>query len=146
MKHSEGRVGRVFVVRLEDGDRMPEALERLAAEQGVHRGMCILVGGVGAGNLVVGPEDGEATPVTPMMHALAGIHEIAGVGTLIPTEDGRPRLHMHAALGREGKTRTGCIRPGVDIWKIGEVILLEILDNAARRVRDAETGFDLLEP
>ena len=30
MKVSEGKVGRVFVVRLEDGDRLPDAIEDLA--------------------------------------------------------------------------------------------------------------------
>jgi predicted DNA-binding protein with PD1-like motif len=53
---------------------------------------------------------------------------------------------MHAALGREGKTHAGCIRPGIDVWKLGEVILLEIEENAACRKKDPATGFEVLQP
>jgi len=28
----------------------------------------------------------------------------------------------------EGKTRSGCIRPGIEVWKSGEVIVLEITE------------------
>lgn len=31
---SEGRLGRVFVLRLEDGDRVPDCIEAFAAERG----------------------------------------------------------------------------------------------------------------
>jgi predicted DNA-binding protein with PD1-like motif len=146
MRYSEGKVGRVFVLRLEDGDRLPAAIESFAQKHGVLRGMCILVGGIeGGGKIVVGPEDSRAMPPVPMFLKLAGVHEIAGVGTLFPDEKGKPVLHMHAALGRKSKTRSGCIRPGIHVWKIGEVILLEILENRAHRKKDAETGFELLE-
>ena len=32
---SEGRIGRVFVLRLGDGDRLPDAIEELARTRGV---------------------------------------------------------------------------------------------------------------
>lgn len=64
---------------------------------------------------------------------------------LTSIENGKPRLHMHAALGREGKTRSGCIRPGIEVWKLGEVIVLEITENTAHR-RENAAGFSMLEP
>lgn len=146
MKASEGRLGRVFVIRLEDGDRMPEALEQYAEEQGVSVGMAIMVGGVGGGQVVVGPRVSDEMPPDPMLLPIDGAHEVAGVGVLAPGEDGKPVLHMHAALGRSGKTVTGCIRPGVDTWLVGEVILYEITGTAAARLRDDATHFSLLEP
>jgi predicted DNA-binding protein with PD1-like motif len=146
MKYSEGTVGRVFVVRLEDGDRLPDSIEEFAAEQGVARAMCILVGGIDeGGNIVVGPKDRETMPPEPMLFNLGGVHEVSAVGTIFPDDDGKPRLHMHAALGREGDTRTGCIRPGVQVWKLGEAVILEILNNPARRKSDPATGFAVLE-
>jgi predicted DNA-binding protein with PD1-like motif len=146
MKYSEGKVGRIFVIKLEDGDRLPGAIESFAEKHRVSRGMCILVGGIaGGGHIVVGPEDGETMPPAPMLFKLTGVHEIAAVGTIFPNEKGRPVLHMHAALGRKGTTRAGCIRPGIDVWKTGEVILLEIADNRSRRKKDPRTGFELLE-
>jgi hypothetical protein len=36
------------------------------------------------------------------------------------------------------------LRPGVKVWLVGEVILYEIVGAKAARVRDAESGFNLL--
>lgn len=147
MRYSEARTGRVFVVRLETGDRLPDAIERLAAEQGVARGYLVVLGGAEDGSrIVVGPEDGAAIPPVPMIHQIAGVHEIAGVGTIFPDAQGKPSLHLHAALGRGEAAVAGCTRTGVDIWKVGEVVLVELLGSEARREIDPATGFTLLEP
>ncbi len=147
MRFSEGTVGRVFVIRLEDGDALPASVEEVAKERGVARGMCVLVGGIaGGGRIVVGPEDGDHSPVVPVLAALAGVHEIAGVGLVFPDEEGVPRLHMHAALGRGSETLTGCIRPGIEAWTVVEAVLLEICGTGAYRRKDKVTGFELLEP
>ena len=55
-------------------------------------------------------------------------------------------LHIHGALGREGRSVTGCLRKGVKTWATGEVVLYELLGVSARRVVDPEFGFALLEP
>ena len=144
MKASEGRVGRVFVLRLEDGDIVPDCIERFAAEKGVSVGHVILVGGIGGGEVVVGPRHSDEMPPEPMLLPADGAHEVAGVGVLAPGGDGRPVLHMHAALGRAGKTVTGCLRPGVTAWLVAEAIIYEILGVSASRVRDTVSGFDLL--
>jgi len=146
MKACEGKVGRVFVLRLEDGDVVPECIERFAEQQGVSVGHAILVGGIGGGQVVVGPRDSGEMPPDPMLLPVDGAHEVAGVGVLAPDESGRPVLHIHAALGRAGKTTTGCLRLGVETWLVGEVILYEILGADAKRVKDAATNFTLLEP
>lgn len=145
MKYSEGKIGRVFVIRLEDGDTMPEVIESFAQKNNVRRGMCILLGGIKTGKIVAGPENGESMPIVPMIVGLKGVHEICAVGTIFPDNGARPRLHMHAAFGREGKTISGCIRPGIEVWKLGEVIVLEILNNNAHR-EDTAAGFQMLEP
>lgn len=146
MKATEGRLGRVFVIRLEDGDLVPDCIERFAEDNGVSVGHVILVGGIGDGEVVVGPRRSEERPPEPMLLPVDGAHEVAGVGVLAPGEDGRPVLHIHAALGRSGKTTTGCLRPGVGTWLVAEAILYEILDANVARVMDSESGFQLLEP
>jgi predicted DNA-binding protein with PD1-like motif len=70
---------------------------------------------------------------------------VAGVGVLAPGEDGKMALHIHAALGRSGKTTTGCLRPGVITWLVGEAVIFEILGVNAKRIMSKETGFALLE-
>jgi predicted DNA-binding protein with PD1-like motif len=145
MKASEGRLGRVFVIRFEDGDRLPECIERFAEEKGVTTGYVILVGGIGSGKVVVGPENSEDRPPKPMILPISGVSEVAGVGVLAPGEDGKPALHIHAALGRSGQTMTGCLRHGVTTWVVAEAILYEITGAQVKRVMSEETGFALLE-
>ena len=145
MKASEGKIGRVFVIRLEDGDVIPGCIERFAAEQGISVGHVILVGGIGGGEVVVGPRRSEERPPQPMLLPVDGAHEVAGVGVIAPGEDGKPVLHIHAALGRSGQTITGCLRPGVTTWLVGEAIIHEITGVDAARVMDKESGFALLE-
>ncbi len=146
MKVDEGHIGRVFVIRLEDGDTIPDCIEGFAKERGVSVGHVILIGGIGKGRIVVGPRDSNEKPLDPILLPVDGAHEVLGVGVLAPAEDGKPVLHIHAALGRAGHTMTGCLRPGVTTWLVGEVILYEILGVTAARVMDKESGLALLEP
>ena len=146
MKTSEGRIGRVFVIRLEDGDVVPTCIERFAEEQGVRVGHVVLIGGIGGGQVVVGPRRSDTMPPDPMLLPVDGAHEVAAVGVLAPGEEGKPVLHIHGALGRSGTTLTGCLRTGVTTWLMGEVILYEILGTTAARLEDAASGFAILEP
>jgi len=146
MKACEGQVGRVFVIRLEDGDVVPECIERFAKDNGVSVGQVVLVGGIGDGKVVVGPQSSEEMPPQPMLLPVDGAHEVMGIGVLAPDENGKPILHIHGALGRSGQTMTGCLRPGVTTWLVVEAILYEILGTKAIRVMDKESNFPLLEP
>jgi predicted DNA-binding protein with PD1-like motif len=146
MKSTEGKLGRVFVIKLEDGDALPECVEKFAAKKGVSVGHVILVGGIGKGQIVVGPRDSKKMPPEPMLLPIDGAHEVAGVGVLAPGEDGKPILHIHAALGRSGQTMTGCLRQGVTTWLVAEAILIEILGANVARIKDKKSGFTLLTP
>jgi predicted DNA-binding protein with PD1-like motif len=147
MKYSEAKQGRTFIIRLEDGEILHETIEAFAIEHSVEAAAVIALGGADEGStLVVGPEEGRSTPVIPMEHILDDVHEIAGVGTIFPDKDGKPVLHMHIACGRSDRAVTGCVRRGVKVWYILEVILFELVDSSARRVLDNQLGFELLEP
>ena len=145
MKASEGRLGRVFVIRLEDGDTIPSCIERFAEEKGISVGQVIILGGIIGGQVVVGPRRSDEMPPEPMLAPLDGAHEVVGVGTIAPDERGKSKVHIHAALGRSGKTTTGCLRPGVSTWLVGEVIIYEILGAEVVRVSDKKSGFELLD-
>ena len=147
MKCSVGSVGRVLVIRLEDGDVLHECVERAARENGIVRGAVLALGGADQGSrMVVGPRDGRSESIEPMLAQLAGESELAAVGTLFPDENGDPSLHMHASAGRDGKSVTGCVRAGVKVWLIQEVVVIEILGSSSKRVKDPRTDFHLLEP
>lgn len=146
MQYTEGNIARIFALRLEDGEPMPQTLEGFLADKGITHGLAFMVGGADHGSrLVVGPEEGRVLPVNPMVTALVGVHEILGVGTIFPDEHGTPSLHMHGACGREDHTITGCIRAGIQAWHILEIIVLEVAGLDAARLPDAATGFHLLQ-
>jgi predicted DNA-binding protein with PD1-like motif len=147
MKYSQGFIGRVFVIRLEDNDRLPDSIETFALSHCIKRGFCFFLGGIGDGGTIVsGPKNGNEMPPEPVLFKLKDVHEVVGLGTLFPDKNGTPRLHAHASFGRGEETRTGCIRPGIDTWKVVEVILFELSGNCGKRVVDDETGFELLDP
>lgn len=145
MKASEGKLGRVFVIRLEDGDAIPASIEHFAEEKKISVGQVILIGGIGDGEVVVGPRRSNEMPPEPMLIPVDGVHEVVGVGVIAPDKKGKPTLHIHASLGRSGKTTTGCLRPGVTTWLIGEVIIFEILGTNVVRLPSDKARFELLE-
>jgi predicted DNA-binding protein with PD1-like motif len=146
MQYTEGTVGRVFILRLEDGEVLNDTIEAFAREHRVSRALVTFLGGSADGSrVVVGPDATRPDAIVPLTHAMQGAREVLGVGTLIPDEAGSPVLHMHAAAGREGNATVGCTRAGVEVWLVGEVVIQEILGAAAERVTDPGTGFSLLQ-
>ena len=145
MKATEGKLGRVFVIRLEDGDAVPASIEHFAKKKKISVGQVILIGGIGEGQVVVGPRKSNEMPPEPMLLPVDAAHEVVGVGIIAPGKKGKPNLHIHASLGRSGQTVTGCLRPGVGTWLVGEVIIIEILGTDAVRVPDKKASFDLLQ-
>ena len=147
MKYSQAKQGRIFIVRLEDGDCLHEEIENLAINESICAAALIVVGGADKDSkLVVGPENGRSSPVVPMETILNNVHEISGTGTLFPDEKGNPVLHMHIACGRNTDSVTGCVRRGVKVWHVMEVILIELTETSAVRALDQTTGFELLQP
>ncbi|BDD88807.1 PPC domain-containing DNA-binding protein [Desulfofustis limnaeus] len=147
MRYSQARQGRVFVIRLEDGDVVHEAVERVAKEEGVRAAAVLAVGGADDGSrLVVGPESDRGLPLNPMQLVLRHAHEVTGTGTLFCDDQDEPILHMHLACGRGDHSVTGCIRSGVRVWRVMEVILFELCDCTARRELEAPLGLKLLQP
>lgn len=145
MMASEGKMGRVFVIRLEEEDVLPECIEQFAEDNGVSLGHVVLIGGIGKGQIVVGPRNSDERPPDPMLLPVDGAHEVVGVGIIAPGESGRPVLHIHASLGRSGHTMTGCLRPGVSTWLVGEAVLYEILEAKVARTKDGKSGLALLQ-
>ncbi|MEH0021408.1 MAG: PPC domain-containing DNA-binding protein [Desulfobacter sp.] len=149
MKYSQGQYGRVFIVRLEDGDVIHEQIEALAQKESIQSGMLFILGGADKNSrVIVGPCDGDdIKPGMPVMSRVFDhARESVGVGTLFPTDAGQPMLHLHLACGRGDSTITGCTRSGVVTWRYMEAVLIEITQCSAQRVTDPETGFYMLKP
>lgn len=146
MKSSQARIGRIFIVKMEDNDRLPDAIEEFARDNKISAGICLMLGGIGKGKLVSGPEKSHVFPIVPILQEINGVHEILGVGTIFIDENNFPKLHMHVATGRKKNIHVGCIRPGISVWKIVEFIIIELNDSKMYRKKDENTGFSILEP
>ncbi len=147
MMYSQAKQGRTFIIRLEDGDILHECIESLAEKENVQAGYCLVLGGADKGSLLItGPKESRVKVITPMQIELGDMHEVTGSGTLFPDASGKTILHMHIAAGRGEEARCGCIRRGVKVWHVMEVILQELVDTSAQRLKDEITGFELLVP
>jgi predicted DNA-binding protein with PD1-like motif len=146
MKAIEGRVGRVFVLRLEHDDPLPGCIEKFAQEKGIRLAQVVFHGGIYKGNLVAGPRKTEDPKPIPIVLPVVDAHESSGVGVIAPDENGKPVLHMHGSLGRSGQVMAGCFQKGVTVWLVGEAVVYEILSEfGAARVLDENAGLKLLE-
>ena len=147
MDSSEGTSGRVFVLRLNDGEVLHESIEKFAKANGIAAATVIAVGGAGKGSvLTVGPALPLSSPVVPLRHVLDAPCELTGNGTIFQNAAGDPVLHMHCSCGREGRSVTGCVRSGVKVWLVMEAVISEIMGAKAKRLADRDSGFELLVP
>ena len=146
MEFTETTLNRIFILRLHQNECLHEVIENFAKKKEIQSALCFFLGGAeNKSKVVVGPKDGTAIQPEPMVTLLNGVHEGCGVGTIFTDEAGAPKLHMHAAFGRKYNTITGCVRMGVNVWQIGEVVILELIGGTAKRIRNKVTGFELLE-
>jgi uncharacterized protein len=146
LNYTEANLRRIFILRLQHNETLHEVIEEFAAQKQVKSALCFFLGGAqDQSKVVVGPKDGDAMPPQPMMTLLRGVHEGCGVGTIFADEEGKPKLHMHASFGRNDNSVTGCVRLGVDVWQIGEVVILELTGSSAKRTKNKQTGFEFLE-
>ncbi len=134
MQYSEGQIGRVFVVRIDDGEDMLLSLRQFVLEKNIRAGSIHFLGALMNGRMVTGPEEPVIPPV-PHFVMFEGGWEIFGVGTIYPGEGG-PHIHYHASVGRSGHALTGCLREKAITYLIVEAVIMEFTGLSARREFD----------
>lgn len=144
LKVTEGKIGRVFIIRLEEGERVPDCIEGFAIRNNIFIAHVAMLGTLMDGEIIVGPRKTSQHPPEPMHLPVYEAHETIATGLIAPDKDGRPLLHIHGSLGRAGNAMTGCLRNGISSWVCCEIIIYEILGANARRLYDENTGFTLL--
>jgi hypothetical protein len=89
--------GSTWLLRLDDGQDLFETLSGFAQREGVRAGAVVL--GIGMfRRAIVGYWDGERY----LPHELTVPHEVVGLHGTIAQADGKPSIHLHAALaGRD---------------------------------------------
>jgi hypothetical protein len=141
MQYTEGQLGRVFVVRIDDGEDMLVSLRQFITDKGIQAGSVVFLGALKEGRMVTGPEEPVIPPV-PHFVMFEGGWEVFGVGTIYPGEGG-PQIHYHVSVGRAGHALTGCLREKAVTYLIVEAVIYEITGLSARREFDQKTQLNL---
>jgi predicted DNA-binding protein with PD1-like motif len=141
MQYTEGQIGRVFVVRIDDGEDMLLSLRQFIVDKNVQAGSIHFLGALMNGRMVTGPEEPVIPPV-PHFVMFEGGWEIFGVGTIYPGEGG-PHIHYHASVGRSGHALTGCLREKAITYLIVEAVIMEFTGLSARREFDEKMQLNL---
>lgn len=141
MQYAEGQVGRVFVIRIDDGEDLIASIRRFIADKNIQIGSIIFLGALMNGRMVTGPEE-PVIPPSPHFVMFEGGWEVFGVGTIYPGDDG-PHIHYHASVGRAGHALTGCLREKATTYLIIEVVITEFIGLQGRREFDQRTQMNL---
>jgi len=141
MQYTEGQIGRIFVVRIDDGEELLTTLRQFIADKGIQAGSIVFLGALMDGKLVTGPEK-PVIPPDPHYVFFEGGWEVFGVGTIYPG-DGGPHIHCHASVGRAGHALTGCLRERAVTYLIVEAVIYEITGLSARREFDQKMQLHL---
>ena len=142
MDYQIGRVGRVIVARLYDGESVYEQIQAMAARENIRAASVMVVGGLRSGKVVCGPQD-PADPAHALFEEFSDAREIAGVGTIFCDDEG-PKLHLHGAIGRGKETLAGCPRGGAKVYCLLEAVICEIEGVEATRKIDPTFGLKML--
>jgi uncharacterized protein len=141
MQYTEGQIGRVFVVRIDDGEDMLLSLRQFILDKNIQAGSIHFLGALMSGRMVTGPEEPVIPPV-PHFVMFEGGWEVFGVGTIYPGDDG-PHIHYHATVGRSGHALTGCLREKAITYLIVEAVITEYTGLSARREFDEKMQLHL---
>ena len=143
MKYQTGSIGRVVVVRFEDGDDILAGLSHIAIKEGIEAAVFYLVGGIKESKIVVGPENDDPPPV-PVWRELKESHETLGVGTIFRQGE-EPKVHFHGSYGKRDTVKTGCLRGAAKTFLVMEAVIMEIKGVNAVRDLDPLSGMVLLK-
>jgi predicted DNA-binding protein with PD1-like motif len=140
MQYSEGRWGRVFVLRMDDGEDLIGSILRFVGEKEIGSAVVLFLGALRDGRMVTGPEL-PVIPPTPHFEPFIGAWEVFGMATIYSS--GGPRIHVHSSLGRGREALVGCIRERASAYLVVEAVLMEIAGIKASRELDERTGLYL---
>ncbi|MDD3619863.1 MAG: DNA-binding protein [Desulfobulbaceae bacterium] len=140
MEYRAGSMGRIFYIRLDDGDDLHQCIRELVVREQVRSAWFQVFGGLKKAGVVTGPRE-PVMPPDPVWTTVTEAREILGIGSVF--RDGEePLIHLHAAMGRHGDTLTGCVRRDSMVYLVDEVLLMEMTGIDVTRPWSDERGFN----
>ena len=143
MEYTQGRLGRVFLLKFNDGDILIDELQKLAVKESLKVATFIFLGALKKGYLVTGPKKPVIPPEPNWVTFKAG-WEVMGQGTIFTNKSG-PQVHIHATMGKKKRMLTGCVRKDSKVFLVIEAIIFELKGMRATKDIDPRTGLNLLK-
>ncbi|HUU74828.1 MAG TPA: DUF296 domain-containing protein [Methanoregulaceae archaeon] len=141
MEYTEGRIGRIFILRIDHGEDFLSEMDAFVRKKGINCGIVQFLGALAEGRMVTGPEK-AVLPPSPHFEGFSGGWEIFGTASIFTGSDG-PHIHYHASAGRGAEALTGCLREKAEAYIVVEVFITEIIGIQARRTPEPVTGLNL---
>lgn len=142
MKYTKGSIGRIFVLKFDDGDILLDNLSVFAKKERLKAATMIFIGALKKGDLVTGPKKPVIPPDPNKVYFKDG-WEVMGIGTIFTNKTG-PQIHIHASMGKKQKVLTGCVRGKSKVFLVIEAIVFELKGIKAMKSIDPATGLNLL--
>lgn len=142
MKYTQGSIGRIFVLKFDDGDIFLDELSAFARKEGLKAATMVFIGALRKGDLVTGPKK-PVIPPQPNKVCFKDGWEVMGIGTIFTNKSG-PQIHIHASMGKKNKVLTGCVRGKSKVFLVVEAIIFELKGVKAGKSIDPATGLNLL--
>ncbi len=141
MHYAEGKPGRIFLLRIDDGEDLVRTLHDFVIAHEVRCGYIRFIGALLSGQIVTGPEE-PILPPKRHFESFSGGWDALGMGTITPGQDG-PHLHLHASMGRGDRVLTGCLQGTITTYIIVEAVITEITGIGMHMAMDQNTGLVL---
>lgn len=131
------------MLKFDDDDILLEKLKSFIKKERVKSATIIFLGALKKGNLVTGPKK-PVIPPKPNKVVFKDGWEVMGIGSIFTNKLG-PQIHIHAAMGKNRKTLTGCVRDNSRVFLVLEAIVFELKGVKATKSIDPQTGLNLLK-
>ena len=139
MDYTQGKLGRVFVARIDHEEDLLSELKYLVVNKDIRSAFFFLLGATGGASVVTGPKE-KCIPPEVTRTQVDNASEIMGVGNIF-WEGNKPKIHIHASTCSGSDIVMGCFREFTEVFMVIEIVIFEIEGIAAARVFDEYIGF-----
>jgi predicted DNA-binding protein with PD1-like motif len=142
LQYSEGKIDRIFILRIDDGEDLIESILEFVHKKNLKSCIGLFIGALKDGKVVTGPKS-AVLPPEQHFESYSSAWEVFGMITIFSSTDG-PKIHIHSALGRGREALVGCLRDNASVYLVNEVMIFEFTGLDARKEIDERTGLYLL--
>lgn len=142
MEYTEGKIGRIFVLKFNNNDVLIDEIARFVKRTKLKTACMVFLGALRKGKIVTGPKK-PVIPPDPNWVDFKDAWEVMGIGSVYTNKTG-PQIHIHSSMGQKKKVLTGCVRKNSSVFLVIEAFVFELKGVKATKEVDPKTGLNLL--